>query len=343
MKKIFVNCRVEVEKCTLCERYEECKKKSRKMIATISKKENILKKFKAESKSKVSQVTRWLSEKQKQLKKWFSNDDNQDKIMTAIVIAIIVFIIWMFLISKLSNNVSAQNVKVSEDSILLCEEENNIVESNDNIEESEVVEEVETVEVSEIAVEPVKTKETEKTVDFDESKITDENVISDITETENTIPTVKSEPAISSNGPSEQYYYHVSNADKMLIARVVFAEAGAECFEGKVAVAAVVLNRYFHGDGMGFDRRSIHSVITQKSQFADISLVTSSKIAEAPSCMEAVEAACKGWDPTRKVFEKGAMFFFNPDRLSERAAKAREGIKTMRIENHLFHYDFSKS
>lgn len=149
-------------------------------------------------------------------------------------------------------------------------------------------------------------------------------------------------PRISAYGPGEAYYYELTYEDKVYMAKVVYAESRGEIFEGQVAVAATVLNRY-ESDDTRFDRTSIYAVITQSGQFASISNVTLEDLANCPSCMEAVEAACKGWDPTRVVFEDGAKFFFNPDGdLSDEAREARTGINTYCIGSHLFHNDFNR-
>lgn len=148
-------------------------------------------------------------------------------------------------------------------------------------------------------------------------------------------------PVISAYGPGEVYYYELSYEDKVYMAMVVYAESRGEKFEGKVAVAATVLNRFVSEDAR-FDRESIYSIITQSGQYASIADVTMEDLENNPKCMEAVEAACKGWDPTRVVFEEGAKFFFNPDGdLSDSARQAREGIETYRIGNHLFHNDLN--
>ena len=55
-----------------------------------------------------------------------------------------------------------------------------------------------------------------------------------------------------------------SNAEKLLIARVVYAESRGEIFEGQVAVATVVLNRYESGK-FG---RSIAKIVFAPDQFA---------------------------------------------------------------------------
>lgn len=147
---------------------------------------------------------------------------------------------------------------------------------------------------------------------------------------------------LSAEGPSTTYYYNISEEEKVMIARVVWAEARGECYEGKVAVAAVVLNRYFYGDGQGFHRESIETIITQPYQFASISKATSDELAVNPDCMKAVEDACKGYDPTRKTFEDGALYFYNPKYVKGEEKEKREGIKIMVIGNHNFHYDFKK-
>ena len=146
---------------------------------------------------------------------------------------------------------------------------------------------------------------------------------------------------ISAYELGEKYYYNLSYEEKVYIAKVVYAEARGEIFEGQVAVAATVLNRYT-SDDKRFCRESIYSVITQSGQFASIVEVTIEDLNAVPTCMEAVEAACKGWDPTRVVFSDGAKFFFNPDGdLDELARKEREGVLTYKIGRHLFHNDFN--
>ncbi len=147
-------------------------------------------------------------------------------------------------------------------------------------------------------------------------------------------------PIISAYGPSEDYYYNFSEEDKLYMAKVVYAEARGEIYEGQVAVAAVIINRYY-SDVRYFDRTSIKSIVTQKNQFAKIDSVTDEKLAKCPNCMDAVEDACKGWDPTRAVFENGALYFFSPAGVSGYQAKIREGIEYIQIGNHRFHVDFN--
>lgn len=147
-------------------------------------------------------------------------------------------------------------------------------------------------------------------------------------------------PKISAYEAGEVYFYQLTEYDKVLMARVVCAESRGEIFEGKVAVAAVILNRFVSDDSF-FENDSIESIIMQSGQFADISWVTAEVLAENPECMEAVEAACKGWDPTRKMFEEGAKFFYSPKYISEWAMARREGVPTLMIGNHAFHNEFA--
>lgn len=149
---------------------------------------------------------------------------------------------------------------------------------------------------------------------------------------------------LSADGPSEVYYYEVSEEEKIMMAKLVWKEARGESYEGKVAVAAVVLNRYrFDENKWDFDNDSISSVILQKRQFASISNVTEQDyLVDYPDCMQAVEDACKGWDPTRAVFEDGALYFYAPKLVKGEQKEIREGIKFMAIGNHNFHYDFEK-
>lgn len=140
--------------------------------------------------------------------------------------------------------------------------------------------------------------------------------------------------SVSAYGPKNHYVYNFSDEDKLTMAKIVYVESRGECFEGKVAVAAVIINRYVEG-GFG---SSIYKIATRKNQFSGIGWVTESMLAEVPECMEAVEQACRGWDPTREVFEDGALFFYAYEaELSPEARAARENVEKMYIGNHAFH------
>ena len=144
--------------------------------------------------------------------------------------------------------------------------------------------------------------------------------------------------------PVNIYKYNLSADDRKLIEKLVYQEARGECFEGQIAVAAVVLNRYYYGReyyGDFFDDSSIYSIITQKWQFADVSSVSEDMLLEYPDCAYAVEAACRGIDPTREYFENGAFFFFAPATITGFEAERRQNIDFYQIGNHRFHNDFA--
>lgn len=141
-------------------------------------------------------------------------------------------------------------------------------------------------------------------------------------------------------GPCKDVIYVLSEEDMKYIAKVVWAEARGECFEGQVAVAAVILNRLVSGRSE-FNTESVYKLVTQSGAFASIKGVDENDLAEYPDCMRAVKLACRGWDPTRETFENGALYFFNPDGVYGYQARIREGIIVHTIGNHAFHVDFN--
>ncbi len=92
--------------------------------------------------------------------------------------------------------------------------------------------------------------------------------------------------------------------DIMLLSRVVEGEALAEPYQGKVAVAAVILNRV---DSDQFPN-SLAGVIYQPHAFESI---TNGFANRAPSedSIKAAQDAMNGWDPTY-----GCLFFWNPSK-----------------------------
>jgi len=107
--------------------------------------------------------------------------------------------------------------------------------------------------------------------------------------------------------PGRQASYQPSRGvsardDVMLLARVVNGEAEAEPYLGKVAVAAVILNRV---NSEKFPN-SLAGVIYQPQAFESI---TNGIANRAPSqdSVKAAQDAINGWDPTQ-----GALFFWNP-------------------------------
>jgi len=110
-----------------------------------------------------------------------------------------------------------------------------------------------------------------------------------------------------------------------LLARVVRAEAEAEPYEGKVAVAAVLLNRVA-------DPRfpkTLEGVIYEPHAFESVS---NGRIYQTPPSADDLRAArdaVNGWDPTY-----GAVFFWNPSKPVSSWVWTREIIT--QIGNHVF-------
>ena len=116
----------------------------------------------------------------------------------------------------------------------------------------------------------------------------------------------------------------VSKEDLDLLARIIYAEARGEDFEGQVAVGAVVLNRL---KDPRFPK-SIRGVIFQPGAFT---AVNDKQIYLTPDeeAYRAAEAALSGRDPTG-----GAIYYYNPLTATDRWIKNRPVIK--RIGNHTF-------
>ncbi len=121
------------------------------------------------------------------------------------------------------------------------------------------------------------------------------------------------------------YQKAVNRHDMDLLARVVTAEAGGESFEGKVAVASVILNRM---KDKKFPR-TIAGNIFKPHEFESVSngLIWRQPSGEA---YQAAEEACKGWDPTN-----GAKYFFNPAK-----APGRSWVWTRTITDRIGHHVF---
>ncbi|MGL4762431.1 MAG: cell wall hydrolase [Sarcina sp.] len=96
---------------------------------------------------------------------------------------------------------------------------------------------------------------------------------------------------------------NISEEDINFMAKVVHAESKGEPFEGKVAVASVILNRVIDPNFPN----SISGVITQRNAF---SCVRNGNVIATPNSdsYNAVMEAIKGNDPTNK-----ALYFYNPD------------------------------
>lgn len=119
---------------------------------------------------------------------------------------------------------------------------------------------------------------------------------------------------------------YLTDDDVYLMAQIVFAESQGEPYEGKLAVASVILNRV---NSPGFPK-TIKGVITQKDAF---SCVKNGKIDIIPDehSYSAVLDALKGKDPTDK-----AVFFYNPKTSTSSWMKNINKEKVKNIGNHVF-------
>lgn len=123
---------------------------------------------------------------------------------------------------------------------------------------------------------------------------------------------------------------YISDEDKKWMTKVVYVEARGECYEGQVAVAAVILNRYHYNN----EQVSIYDIVTAPYQFGDIYGITDWDLDSYPDCARAVEEAISGVDPT-----DGCRYFYDPRYVSSYQAQIREGLDYIQIGNHRFHWN----
>lgn len=135
---------------------------------------------------------------------------------------------------------------------------------------------------------------------------------------------IQNQPGTEQAPPNTTSKFEISKEDLDLLARVIYAEARGEDFEGQVAVGAVVLNRLTSG---GFPK-TIHEVVFQPGAFT---AVVDKQIHLTPDevAYKAAEVALSGLDPTG-----GALYYFNPKTATDRWIKSRPVVK--RIGNHTF-------
>ena len=119
---------------------------------------------------------------------------------------------------------------------------------------------------------------------------------------------------------------YITSSDIDLMSKVVYKESRGEPYEGKVAVAAVILNRSVHPRFPS----TIEGVIKQKNAF---SCVVNGKIDAKPddSCYKAVLEAIEGADPTDE-----ALYFYNPKIPTSSWMKKTAKENKIEIGNHLF-------
>lgn len=119
---------------------------------------------------------------------------------------------------------------------------------------------------------------------------------------------------------------YVTQDDINLMAKLIYAESRGEPFDGKIAVASVVLNRVLSPQFPN----SIKDVIFQPNAF---SCVRNGNIVAYPDqdCYNAVYEAIKGKDPTNE-----ALFYYNPEIATCSWMKQTEKYDSTSIGNHVF-------
>ena len=115
-----------------------------------------------------------------------------------------------------------------------------------------------------------------------------------------------------------------TSSDVYLLARCICGEARGECYEGQVAVGAVVLNRV---KSPSFPN-TISGVIYQKGAFT---AVDDGQINLTPNqtAVNAAKDAMNGWDPTY-----GCLYYYNPVTATSQWIFSRETVTT--IGKHVF-------
>ncbi|MBO7215131.1 MAG: spore cortex-lytic enzyme [Clostridia bacterium] len=125
-----------------------------------------------------------------------------------------------------------------------------------------------------------------------------------------------------SSGSSSSLGY--TNSDIKLLARLIYAEARGEPYQGQVAVGAVVLNRV---KSSSFPN-TISGVIYQPYAFT---CVNDGQINLSPNqtALNAAKDAMNGWDPTY-----GCIYYYNPKVALSSWIYSRKTVVT--IGNHVF-------
>ena len=115
-----------------------------------------------------------------------------------------------------------------------------------------------------------------------------------------------------------------SNSNLYLLSCCVYGEARGESYTGKVAIAAVVLNRV---KSSNFPN-TISGVIYQTGAFTCVS-DGQINMGTNDECTRAAQDALNGWDPTY-----GSIYYYNPKTATNAWIRSRPVVVT--IGNHIF-------
>ena len=115
-----------------------------------------------------------------------------------------------------------------------------------------------------------------------------------------------------------------SNSNLYLLACCIYGEARGESYTGKVAIAAVVLNRV---KSSSFPN-TISGVIYQPGAFTAVS-DGQINLGTNDECIRAAQDALNGWDPTY-----GCIYYYNPQTATNQWIRSRPIVVT--IGKHVF-------
>jgi N-acetylmuramoyl-L-alanine amidase len=133
---------------------------------------------------------------------------------------------------------------------------------------------------------------------------------------------------VSAEKPTEEPAVSISQSEKDLFARLVEAEAKGEPYEGKVAVATVVLNRVDSPEFPDSVTEVIKEKVGKAYAFSPVQNGEINKPASEDS-KEAVEEALKREDTL-----DNSIYFYNPDIATDNWIRTRDAVET--IGNHVF-------
>ncbi|WFR62569.1 cell wall hydrolase [Paenibacillus amylolyticus] len=122
--------------------------------------------------------------------------------------------------------------------------------------------------------------------------------------------------------------YSVSDKELHLLQKIVMAEAEGEPYEGKVAVANVVLNRLRSANFPD----TIYKVIYQKSQFSPVANGRLKRVVPNEDSIKAVNAALNG----KKEVADDTYYFLSLT-LADDLTVARSQKKVKTIGHHTFY------
>lgn len=133
-----------------------------------------------------------------------------------------------------------------------------------------------------------------------------------------------SKMGVNINSSSSTSSSGVSSSDLYLLSACIYGEARGESYTGKVAIAAVVLNRV---KSSSFPN-TIAGVIYQSGAFTCVS-DGQINLGTNDECTRAAQDALNGWDPTY-----GCLFYYNPATATNQWIRSKKIVTT--IGKHVF-------